>query len=159
MPISNPVAFIGEQVLGSTVGAPLSADANGQLVSGITASEVNATASTTTTSATDVLIDTMTSTPVAGTYLVHFQTTLQSNTNNATFTVSIYSGGSQVTGTEMSAIPQIQGGVTPSLNINIPISSMCLATVNGSQAIEARWRRSAGTATALSRRMTIVRIS
>jgi len=123
------------------------------------AQEVNATSSTTTTSATDVLINGMTITPsIPGTYLVMFSTTLQQNTNNATVTVSLYGNGSQITGSERSAIPQFQGGVTPSLNINAPIMVQALVTVNGSQAIEARWRRSAGTATALARALTITRV-
>lgn len=157
--INNPVAFIGQAVLGSTAGAPLSVDANNLLSSGLTALEVTATASTTTTSTTDVLINSMTTTPVSGTYLVWFHTTLQSNANNVNVFVSIYAGGAQAVGSEMSATPQIQGGLTPSLPQNSPIGTMNLVTVNGAQAIEARWRVSAAaTATALSRVLVILRI-
>lgn len=158
--INNPVAFIGQAVLGATTGAPLSTDTNDQLVSGIYSTEVTATASTTTTSTTDALINSMTTTPVAGTYIVWFHTTLQSNANNINIFVSIYAGGVQASGSEMSATPQIQGGLTPSLNQNSPIGTVNTVTVNGAQAIEARWRVSAaGTATSLSRTLQILRIS
>lgn len=158
--IRNPVAFIGQAVLGATAGAPLSTDANDQLISGITSAEITATASTTTTSTTDVLINSMTTTPVAGTYVVFFNTTLQSNANNVNIFVSIYAGGAQAIGSEMSGTPQLQGGLTPSLNVNVPIFTSNTVTVNGAQAIEARWRVSAaGTATALSRTLQIIRIA
>lgn len=160
MSLKNHVMFIGEQILSATVGAPLSTDTNGQLVSGTSTSTVNATAATTTTNATatGVLINAMTLTPVAGTYYVSFHTSLQSNTNNIDVIVSIFSGGTIVTGTEMVGTPQIQGGLTPSLNMKVPVSVSCFTTVNGSQAIEARWRVSAAaTATAGTRILNIVR--
>lgn len=156
--VNNPVAFIGQAVLGATVGAPLSTDSNGQLVSGITATKVSATADATTTSTTDVLITSMTITPVSGTYEVKFSTTVESNSNNANIFVSLYAGGSQTSGTEMSATPQIQGGLTPSLNMRLPISTVTQVAVNGSQAIEARWRITAGTATSHSRTLSIIRV-
>lgn len=157
--IKNPVAFIGQAVLGATAGAPLSTDVNNLLVSSHSNSNVTATVAATTTSATDVLITSMTLTPVAGTYIAWFHTTLQSNSNNANITVSLWSGVTQVTGTEMVATPQIQGGVTPSLNMRVPVGTVCTTTVNGSQAIEARYRTSAGTATAGTRILQILRVA
>lgn len=157
--IKRGTIFIGQTVLGSTAGAPLAVDTNNLLASGLSATEATATASTTTTSTTDVLMNLMTLTPVAGTYLVIFNTTLQSNANNVNIFVSIYAGGAQASGSEMSGTPQFQGGLTPSLNVSVPIGTVNLVTVNGSQAIEARWRVSAAaTATALSRTLVILRI-
>lgn len=158
MPIRNPVMFIGQKILAAVVGSPLSSDANGQLVSGTSNSETVGTSTITTTSATDVLITGMTATPVAGTYIVWFVTTLQHITNNANIFVSIYAGGVQASGSEMEATPQIQGGVTPSLNMRVPIATVNTVAVNGSQAIEARWRTSAGTATATTRTLQILRV-
>lgn len=156
--VNNPVAFIGQAVLGSTAGAPLSAGATNLLASGISTSSVNATVSTTTTSTSDVLIGSMTLTPVAGTYFVNFSSSFEENNNNANIFFSIYSGGAQVTGTEVAVTPQIQGGVTPSLNMRLPGSVSAFATVNGAQAIEARWRVSAGTGTARQRILNIIRV-
>lgn len=157
MGVQNPVIFKGEQAFGTTAGAPLSTDANNKVTSGIPTSTVNATANATTTSTTDVAMTTMTLTPVAGTYLVLFSGTFSGNQNNANITFSIYSGGTLVTGTPMVCTPQIQGGVTPSLNMNMPGSTSCYVTVNGSQAIEVRWKVSAGTGTVQTRILNIMR--
>jgi len=126
----------------------------------ITNQSVNSTAGTTTTSGSDVLINSMTITPAAGTYAVFFNTTLSSNNTGATITVSLYSGGSQVTGTEVDCSPQFaSGGLGGTVSIDFPIFTHCITTVNGSQAIEARWRRSAGTASASTRIMSIIKLS
>lgn len=158
--VRNPVMFIGQKILGATNGAPLSADANGQLVSGITDGEASATGDTTTTSGSDVLMNAMTLTPVSGTYLVWCSTTLESSSNNAIITVSIYSGGAQITHTERAAVPFTNGGLLGgNIDLQIPIMTHAKTTVNGSQAIECRWRRSAGTATAHERTLDILRIN
>lgn len=119
---------------------------------------VNATSSTTTTSATDVLITTMTITPAAGTYFVDFCGTFTHSANNATITFTIYAAGSAVTGTAMVAEPTIQGGLTPTLPFSQPGCVSGFATVNGAQAIEARWKTSASTATVGTRILNILRV-
>lgn len=160
--IFNPIAFIGEVIFNATNGAPLSADANGLLVSGISNTSANATTTTTTTSTASpstAVIASMTLTPVSGTYYVSFCSTFQSNTNNINVVFGLFSGGSKINGTEMSSTPQIQGGLTPSLNSLVPGCTMGFATVNGSQAIEVRWHVSAAaTATAGERILNIVRV-
>src|SRR5690606_21764329 len=98
-------------------------------------------------------------TPAAGIYLAIFSTSLDNSSNNANVIVSLYVGGSQIAHTERQATPQIQGGITPSLNISIPVSTQGIVTVNGSQAVEVRWRRTAGTATAHERTLTLIKLS
>ena len=120
--------------------------------------EASATSATTTTSTSDVLMNSMTLTPRAGVYKVDFSTYLECNSNNANITVSIYSGGTQKTDSVRIATPQIQGGITPSLNMRVPMTTQGEVTVNGSQAIEIRWKTSAGTATATARTLNIQRI-
>ncbi len=120
--------------------------------------EASATSSTTTTSGSDVLINSMTLTPRSGTYRVMFSTYAESNNNNADITFSIYAGGSLKTDSVRVVTPQIQGGVTPSLNFKAPVFINGDVTVNGSQAIEIRWKRSAGTATCTQRTLNITRI-
>lgn len=157
--VKNPVSFIGQYVLGATLGAPLSVSGDNTLVSGVQVfTSAVATGSTTTTSATDVLMGSMTYTPGAGSYLALFGTTLQENSNNANVFVSIYGNGSQVSGSERSATPQIQGGLTPSLNQNSPIFTFAYVSVAAGQTIEGRWRVSAGTGTALTRWLILVRL-
>lgn len=122
--------------------------------------KASATATTTTTSGSDVLMDSMTLTPnIAGDYSVNFSTTLSSNNTGADIFVSIYVGGVLVADSVRTASPQFSsGGFGGSPSLNFPISTNGEVTVNGSQAIEIRWRRSAGTASALQRTLTIRRV-
>jgi hypothetical protein len=121
-------------------------------------SEASATADTTTTSSSDVLINAMTLTPVAGTYLVIFSTVLENNNTGSNVYVSIWSGGSQVAHSERRCSPQF---TVPfgSASLDFPISTNAIVTVNGSQAIEARWRRTGGTATAHQRTINIIKLN
>lgn len=119
---------------------------------------VSATATTTTTSATDVLMNAMTITPAAGTYLVFFGTSLESSANDADVFISIYSGGSQVSGSERGSVPNVSASFGDPAGSRDAVQTHAIVTVNGSQAIEGRWRRSSGTASAFSRNMSIIRI-
>lgn len=130
----------------------------------ITNSEASATGDTTTTSATYGLMDSMTITPAAGTYFVSFSTTLNSSNNAATLFVSIFSGGVQKADSERRATPRVNAsggfGGNANLDIDLPIATNGVVTVNGSQAIEIRWRRdTGGTATAHQRTMNILKLS
>jgi hypothetical protein len=111
---------------------------------------VTATTDDTTTSTTDTLIAGMTLTPAAGTYLVNFSTTVLNSANGATrLFVSIWSGGAQVPHSERNI------GINAA---NTAVHTSAVVTVNGTQAIEARWRAVAGTNTAHQRSLTILRI-
>lgn len=157
MSVINPVLFVGEAVLGSTAGAPLSSDSGNLLSSGISNTEVSATADTTTTSTTDVLIGSMTITPVSGTYLVWFSTTVDHSAQSVAVVISIYVGGTLKTDSVRSPVPRFNGVGANSLS---PMAStQGKVTVNGSQAIEARWKTASGTATAHQRTMNILRVS
>lgn len=114
-----------------------------------------ASGSITTTSTTDVLMTGMTTTPPAGTYVVLFGTSVTHSTNGATITGSIYAGGVQAPESERTAQPR-SGNNT----FQMMLFTWAIVTVNGSQAIEGRWRTSAATATApLRRTLTAIRIS
>ena len=156
--VKNPVGFIGQRILGSTIGAPLTVNANNGLISGfIGTTVVSANSNLTTTSTNDIVLTGMSITPVSGTYQVIGTTTFQHNTNNALAFLSIWIGA-QVASSQVSATPQPQAGIGSSLNLNIPATSIAEVSVNGSQAIELRWRTSAGTATSLNRVLMIQRI-
>jgi hypothetical protein len=117
----------------------------------ITNSEATATADDTTTSLTDVLMVGMTQTPATGTYLVMWTGSVVNSANGTERTwVSIYSGGTQVTATERS-IGTSGGAYSPAI-------THAIVTVNGSQAIELRWRAAGGTSTVHSRRLSIARV-
>jgi len=115
---------------------------------------VRAINSVSTTSPTPVLLTDMTITPVAGTYIVHANFSATLSTNNTTVTGNIFSGGTLVADTNYSL--QRGGGQG---NVTLTYVMSCEITVNGSQAIEIHWERSAGTATATGRSLTITRKS
>lgn len=155
--ITNPIIFIGEVVKGDTPGAPLSTDANHQLASGIPSPEVSATADTTTTSATYVLMDSMTTTPVAGTYMVWFSTTVEHSNQSVPVNVALHVGGTIIQHTERSPVTRPNAVGANACASCVPINAK--VAVNGSQAIEVRWNRAtAGTATARERTMNILRV-
>jgi hypothetical protein len=116
---------------------------------------VNATGTITTTSTTPVLATGMTITPVAGTYLVIFGSACyQSTTGSGCYVeASIYAGGSQCA----ESLRQVADGPA----YQTPFTAVAVATVDGTQAIEGRWKMTTGSGTASmlgTRSLTIVKI-
>lgn len=115
-------------------------------------SEVNAAGAITTTSATDVVMTSMTLTPGVGTWQVVFSTDVfQSAATNSTF-LSIYANAAQVT----NSLRQV--GVV-SATTRMAVSVTGVATVAAGQAIDIRWRASAGTSTAGNRSLILIRVA
>jgi len=85
-----------------------------------------------TSSLTDAPIPGLTLTPPAGTYLVVWGATISHNKSGQTAFGSVWVGGAQIAYTERQI-----GGQANNLG---NASSQAIVTVNGSQAIEARWR-------------------
>ena len=114
---------------------------------------VTATANTTTTSATDLLVNAMTLTPAAGTYMVWFTGSVEHDTNNSFVFTSIYSGGVQVAASER----QFERGGAQG---DVGASFACVArvTVNGAQAITGQWRTDAATATMHERGLHLIEV-
>jgi hypothetical protein len=157
MSIINPILFQGEQSIGTTAGAPLSTDSNNQLISGITNIETSFSANITTTSASDVVMTGMTTTPAAGTYQVIFSSWFTHSNGNATVTLSIYAGVTQSTGSIRTFVPFT--GAIGGANNGATGGTNAIVTVNGSQAIALEWHTSTGTATAHNGTMDVVRLS
>ncbi len=108
---------------------------------------------TTTTSVTDVLMTSMTVTPAAGVYEIFFQGSVDHGSGGASIFTSIYLDGVQEASSEREfRRGGAQGDVAASFN------GMARVTVDGTQAIEGRWRTTAGTATAFERQLRIKRI-
>jgi hypothetical protein len=113
--------------------------------------DATATTSTTNTSVTDVLADSMTLTPPRGVYRVNFSSSIVNSANGAQRTfVSLYVGGVQQTHTE---IPVGTAG-----GAYAPVSISAQEIVDGTQAIEVRWRVAAGTSTMTQRTLSVLRI-
>lgn len=104
----------------------------------------------TTTSATHILATGMTITPAAGTYVVTWSASVRSTSTTGSVYIQIYAGGSAV-GAEQ--IYQRGGNAS---SIAVGLCATFKVTVNGSQAIEGRWRRVNGTGEMLSRNLTII---
>lgn len=100
----------------------------------------------TTTSTTNVLLDDLSITPLKGEYNVSFYTVLENNNNNKQVYVSVYKNGVLQTGSEIYVGKRNQRVIAPATITNFPV------TVNGSEAIEIRWRVSGGTGNSYSTR-------
>ena len=112
-------------------------------------SPATATGDTTETSLTDVLIDSMTVTPGAGTYTVWFASDMLHSANNEDTFFSLYANGVQVAASEIET--------QPDTGIRIPVSVIGQATVAAAQDIEIRVRTTSGTATIGNRTMIAIR--
>ena len=104
----------------------------------------------TTTSATHILATGMTITPATGTYVVTWAGSVRSTSTTGEVYIQIYAGGS-ATGSEQI----FQRGGSAS-SIAVGLCATAKVTVNGSQAIEGRWRRVNGTGEMLSRNLMII---
>jgi hypothetical protein len=143
---------------GSSTQIPvITTDAQGRVsnvtTTGISISNNSAIAITTvtTTSTTDTLLNDMTLTPPAGTYLAIFSGSMVNSMNGAQrLFVSIYAAGVQANGSGRSI--GIGGGAYANA------STQAIVTVTGSQAIEVRWRAAAGTNTAIDRAFNLIKI-
>ncbi|HEY9661447.1 MAG TPA: hypothetical protein V6C65_23570 [Allocoleopsis sp.] len=112
------------------------------------ATDVNQTS---TSSGTDVVLTSMTLTPAAGTYWVYFDSTVVNSGNGAErVLVSLYVNGVQ----RAHTLKRI--GIAGGAQSNVTIGD--IVSVNGSQAIDIRWRVPAGTGTCFERSLHVVRI-
>jgi hypothetical protein len=116
--------------------------------------QVSETGTTTTTSATDVTIGTLTATPGAGDYLVFFDSSFLSPTVSLIYS-SIYVGGTQIDHSER--VHYVEASF-PSMEIPVTTHAY-VPNVAAGQTISIRWRTSAGTASALQRTMVIQKVN
>jgi hypothetical protein len=118
---------------------------------------VTATNSPSTSSLTYILIPGMTITPSAGTYFVTFSTSVSGATRNDSHFVSLYSGGSVITHSERE---MFYSNANQVVGMILGTHTQAIVTVNGSQAIEARYRCTAGSAiTVYERSLIIIKIA
>jgi hypothetical protein len=113
----------------------------------------NVTSSTlfTTTSATDVVITGFTVTPVAGRYAVWFNARMQSSSASATNNWRIYKDGVGVADSD-------RGARFGAASTDFPCSTQTVISVNGSQAVDVRVRRTGGTLSVFDRTVTLIRL-
>lgn len=121
-------------------------------------SEVAAAGDTTTTSTSDVLVNSMTITPAAGTYAIWFTGSVDNSTTNASMFMNIYNGtvaaGTIEAGSERA---WARGGSQG--DVSTPFACVAVVTVDGATVIEGGWRVSTGTGTMHERCILAIRIS
>lgn len=101
----------------------------------------------------------MTLTPVAGVYNVSFSGSFNSNTNGSNVWVCLFVGGVQVAHSERAVIPQFATTLSFA-SITLNLMTQAWATVNGSQAIEVKWKiTGGGTASTGARSVNIFKVS
>ena len=116
--------------------------------------QVSATADTTTSNTSDVLVDSMTITPGAGDYHIWFSGSVESSATSYQY-VSLYVNGVQLAHTEREIYTE--GSIT---NTSFPVATHARVTgVGAGQAIEVRWRTTTGTATMHERTLMVTPIT
>ena len=113
-----------------------------------------ATGDTTTTSAVDVLVNAMTLTPAAGTYMVWFTGSVDHSSTDDAMEMSVYAGGVQ----DATSERRVQRGAGQG-NVTVPFTCMAKVAVNGAEAIEGQWRTTAATATMHERTLAIMKVA
>ena len=114
------------------------------------------TADDTLASATYTVLDSMTSTPPAGDYLLLFGTSIEMDTDADLAAVAVHVGGTILQHSERTAHRE------QSYNqYGTPTFIACKVSPNGSQAVDVRWQRQAGsgTLTARHRMLTLVKVA
>lgn len=119
---------------------------------------INATTGTNMSSTTDAVLNGMTTTPSAGTYIVLFNCDMESNTAGAAISISYYVAGVQVANTLRKLIP-FDGGALSAAAARGIAALQHLVTLNGSQVIDVRWSISSGTVSAAARSMILLRVA
>lgn len=127
----------------------------GEKLNTSTVTGTNTSITTTSTSAIGamtVVATNMTITPPAGTYLVFYSSTVADSTNNATVSVELYAGDTVVANSVRTV------AISPANSFHAVGITGYPVTVNGSQAVEIRWRVSAGTGSMAARNLTLLKI-
>lgn len=123
----------------------------------ISETTVSSIVSTSTTSITYIIINSMTITPAAGTYFVSFTASASRKKNNNNAYYAIYSADSKVSYSEKN-FGWCFGG--PSNNFSMSIHTQAVVTVNGSQSIDVRYYDEGnGIFKIYERSMTILKLS
>lgn len=154
--VFNPLMFIGEVVKGAINGAPLSADANGKLASGISNSETSSTTASTCTTG-GISITGISVTPVAGTYLAIYSSDFNSANGGTVVTIQYQIAGASVTISQRKFMP-FSGGTLTAGNQRVVSGLNSILTVTGSQAITVNCSTSASTVTTANSQLDIVRL-
>ena len=122
----------------------------------LTNSSVTATTDTSTTSSSYTLINSMTTTPASGTYLVSFSSSGNSTNTGADANYALFNDGTIIQHTERNLN---YGGGSHASGFDSALHTQAITTVNGSQVIQLRYKRSVGTFNVHERSMILLKLS
>ncbi len=148
--------FVGADVTVTDAGAGTATVTISTPPATITNQVVSATADTSTTSSSYVLLDSMTTTPASGTYLVTFSSSgsLGLSSDNAQY--AIYSDGSIIVHSERKFG---WGGGGHTNDFESALHTQAVVTVNGAQAIEVMYSSGSGTFLVHERSMILLKLA
>jgi hypothetical protein len=154
---SNGITNTGDNVdavLAPTYGSSANTicQGNDSRLNGPSSDIATATAQHSTTSTTDILANGMTLTPASGTYMVWFTGTYDNSVKGNDVICSIYAGGSRENASESVYAP---GGN----NYKAGFACVARVTVNGSQAIEGKFKAGGATASVYARTLSILKVA
>jgi hypothetical protein len=118
---------------------------------GILSYNITDTLTFSTTSSTDVVITGFTVTPVAGRYAVWYNARTNSSNGSAINFWTVYKGG-------LSVVDSSRNARAGSNNADFTASTQTVISVNGSQAVDVRVRRTGGTINVYDRTLTLIRL-
>jgi hypothetical protein len=98
-------------------------------------------------------------TPVAGTYYVAARAISSATTNGHNVFLSVFSNGSQVTDSEIYYFVRNGNGLLGGTSDTGEMHTDAVVTVNGSQAIDMRWRVDGGTGNLTNYSLTLLKLS
>lgn len=148
--LANSLGFFFLQDNGTADGVWIGFSVSG-FATGILSYNITDSTPFSTTSSTDVLITGFTVTPVAGRYAVWYNARTASSNGSAINTWTVYKDGVAVSDSSRNA----RAG---SNNADFTASTQTVFSVNGSQAVDVRVRRTGGTITVYDRTLTLIRL-
>lgn len=126
-------------------------------VQGLQSFSVSSQGTVTTTSNTPSLLGSMTLTPIAGTYLAHFDTYVQSTAGGNSITVGLYVGGTLNSNSPRTVQFPTATLIDSGYPFYVGIQGQVI-TANGAQAVTIEWNTNGGTASCFNRTLTLLKI-
>lgn len=121
----------------------------------INSSETSSTVTTSTTSTTYVVVNSMTTTPIAGDYIVLFSSSGNGNTQNQQMEYVIFVDGVEITRSHKFQNYAISNAMNNMRNV---FYTQARVTVNGAQTIDVRYRTDTGSFTMYERNLILIEV-
>lgn len=155
--IVNPSIFQGEQSFGTIAGAPLSTDANNQVISGIPLASAYDDSNFTCTTTDQVITGVTIAAPAAGTWEAIMSGDVSSATAGIVVTFHFQMNNATATHGSIKLMP-FAGGTLTSGSQRVPWAKSIQSVLNGTNAVEIWCSTSSGTVTVANTALVIKRL-